>query len=206
MTSVIDSFACFATPPMRALNSTKYGSAALEFCATSFTALPIANMFSFMERSLSPNISASLPIFLIASCPKSSPRATSIILAASTNSRTSFFIVIPRRPASPASSFKRSRAVRVSIFLNSSFKSATCSLVMPVYLRTWLSASCICANSSTHLRAVKVIPVNEAITLAPMAPYLLNPSVNFDKENLVDSAVPFSSFILWLTSSSCALY
>ena len=147
-----------------------------------------------MERSLSPNISANLPIFLIASCPRSSPSATSIILAASTNSKTSFFAVIPSRPASPASSFNRSRAVRVSIFLNSSFKPATCSLVIPVYLRTWLSASCICANSSTHLRTVKVTPVNEAITLAPMAAYLLNPLENFDRDISVESICPLNIF------------
>ena len=154
---------------MRAVNCTRYGSLALVLCATWFTAEPMASIFSFRLRDSSPNIWLSLPIWLTASSPRSSPNATLIWFAASTNSRTSCTPVMPSLPASPANWFSSSRGVRVSIALNSSFSCFTSSAVMPVYLMTWLSASSIWAYSSTHLRMVSVMPVSVARALAPMA-------------------------------------
>ena len=123
-----DMLAWFPTPAKRAVKSTKYGSAALEFWATSLTALPTDNMAFF-----SPIWSASPNIWL--------PNEIRMISPASANSNRSFFEVIPKRPASAARLFNSVLAVRVSIFWNSSFSSFTCSLVIPVYLRTSASAS-----------------------------------------------------------------
>ena len=138
--------ACFPVPDTRAVKSTRYDSAALLFWATSLMALPVASIAPRNPSVLSsPNICASLPIFLTASSPRSSPNATLILSAASTKSRISCFPCIPRRPASCASSFNRSRGVRVSIFLRSSFRSFTASSVIPVYFFTPAIASEICA-------------------------------------------------------------
>ena len=128
------------------------------------------------------------------------------MLAASTNSLTPSLVEIPSLPASPANSFRRVRAVRVSICLNSSFSSFTSCLVSPVYLMTCDWASSISAYSLTQLRMVSVMPVRPAIALAAMAPYLLKPSVNFDRLNRVSLAVPRSSLIRLFTSLSCSEY
>ena len=164
-------------------------------------ALPVANIAprnpSFWS---SPNICANLPMFFTASSPKSSPSATLILSAASTNSNTSFFPVIPKRPASPARAFSFSRAVRVSISLNSSFSPLTSSRVIPVYLITCASASSISAYSSTHLRAVKATPVRAPTTPAPIAAYLLTPSAILEREKRVSRACTSTSLIRCLVS------
>ena len=92
---------------------------------------------------------ASLPTFLTAPSPRSSPRATLILSAASTNSSIWSFAVMPSLPASPASAFSCSRLVRVSIFFRLSLSASTSSLERPVYLRTCAIASSIWANSLT---------------------------------------------------------
>ena len=115
-------------------------------------------------------------MFFTASSPRSSPRATLILSAASTNCCTISDEAIPSLPASPASALSFSRGVRVSIRLNSSFIASTSSLVCPVYFLTSVIASSILAKSDTHLRIVIDMPVIEAIAAIATPCTLLNQS------------------------------
>ena len=130
-------FAWLATPERSAVKSTIYPAFAEELCARSLTAEPVASMAPRKpKRSLSPNMVASFPILSTAPCPRSSPSATFILSAASTNSSIFSLLCMPKRPAASASWFSSVREVRVSSFLKSSFISSTCPMVCPVYFVT----------------------------------------------------------------------
>ena len=130
MISACDIFACLATPARSAVKSTIYPALAEELCASSLTAEPVASMAPRSPFVLfSPKTCANLPILSTAPCPRSSPSATPILSAASTNSSMLSFAVMPSRPAAPASWLSSSLDVRVFIFLKSSFISSTCAIV-----------------------------------------------------------------------------
>ena len=118
--------------------------------------------FSVPRRFSSPKIVVSFESVKVASSPSSSS-ATFILSAALTKPRTSSLDCFPSFPASSASTFSCSRAVRVSIFLNSSFKSSTCSSVIPVNLRTLAISASMSANALTAERPAIIRPVMAAI-------------------------------------------
>ena len=113
-------------------------------------------------RSSSPKAMASFPIWSTAPSPRSSPKATPILSAASTNSSMLWVLVMPSLPAAPARAFSSSRLVRVSIRLKSSFMRRTSSSVCPVYFLVLAMASSISAKSCTVLRMVSDMPVSDA--------------------------------------------
>ena len=99
----------------------------------------------------------------VAPSPRSSS-ATLIWSAARTKPSTSSSDDLPSRPASCASLFSSSRLVRVSIFLNDSFRLSTWSFVIPVYFCTFVISWAMAANASTELP----MPLTNRVT-APMA-------------------------------------
>ena len=138
--------ACLPTPATRAVNSSRYPAPAEEFCESSLITEAVASIAPLRPRRWSSSKSmASLPTFLTAPSPRSSPRATLILSAASTKSSICFLEVIPSLPASPASALSCSREVRVSIFLRLSLRSSIASAESPVYLRTCAFASSMSA-------------------------------------------------------------
>ena len=148
----------------------------------------------------SPNIWASLPIWETALSPRSSPRATLILSAPSTNSSTAAVDVMPSLPASSASWLSFWRGVRVSIFLKSSFIRSTSSAACPVYLRTLVISSSILAYSSTHFLTVKVIP--EMAATAPRARPCMR--LNQSAERLIqDSCATPSALTACSSAFSC---
>ena len=80
----------------------------------------------------------------------------------------SSFDDFPSLPASSARIFSCSRLVRVSIFFSSTFKSATCSAVIPVNLRTLAISASISAKALTAERPAIIKPV-----MAAMAPIIV---------------------------------
>ena len=190
---------CFATPATRAVKSTKYPALAEEFCASSLRAEPVASIAALSPiLSSSPNAMASLPIWSTAPCPRSSPRATLILSAASTNSSMELLDVIPSRPAAPANSLSCSREVLVSIFLKSSFMDFTSSFVWPVYFITFVMASSISAKSLTHFLIVIVNPEKEAIICVKAPQFLLSIFMNLDH-------LPVTASCSLPTAASCVL-
>ena len=160
--------AWMATPDNSLVKSTIYPALADDDCARSFTAEPVASIAPRSPSlSSSPNICASLPILSTAPSPRSSPRATPILSAASTNSSISFVADMPSLPAAPASSFSCSREVRVSMFLKSSFIFRTSSSACPVYFCTFAIASSMSAYAFVASRILKeravMLPIIPAI-------------------------------------------
>ena len=175
-------------------------------------------------RWSSPNAIASFPIWSTALSPRSSPNATLILSAASTNSSMPSLEVIPKRPAAPASSLSCSRDERVSIFLKSSFSSRTCSSVCPVYFRVFAMTSSMEAKASEHMRTVCVSPVSAAQPCTTAPQFLFSPSMNPLTSPLrcsgalswsLTSAICFfnrldfsasssNAFVPWLVSRSCS--
>ena len=124
------------TPAIRLAKLARYGADAVQFCESSLMTEPTdSSAFSVPNRSSSPKMLVSLESVSVAPSPSSSS-ATLIWSAAFTNPMISSFDCLPSLPASSARMFSCSRLERVSIFLNSSFRSSTCSLAMPVNLRT----------------------------------------------------------------------
>ena len=155
--------ACAPTPAIRLAKLAKYGAEAVQFWESSLITEPTdSKAFSVPSRSSSPKMVVSFERVSVAPSP-SSFSATLIWSAARTKPRISSFDCFPNFPASSASTFSCSRAVRVSIFLNSSFKSSTCSLVMPVNLRTLAISASMSANALTADRPAIIKPVTAAI-------------------------------------------
>ena len=135
----------------------------MQFCESSLMTEPTdSRAFSVPKRSSSPNMVVNLESVSVASSPSSS-RATLIWSAAFTKPIMSSFDCLPSFPACSANIFNCSRPERVSIFLNSSFKSATCSLVIPVNLRTLAISASISAKALTAERPAIIRPVTAAI-------------------------------------------
>ena len=156
---------------------------------------------------------ASLPTFLTAPSPRSSPRATLILSAASTNSKILSVAVIPSLPASPANSFRRSREVRVSMARSDSLSSSTASAESPVYLRTCACASSMVAKSFTTSWSVsRTLPkTSEKVSMFSMSPnHLLPQSASLSlKERLSLAAISSftsrrASFVLRMASVSAS--
>ena len=134
----------------------------MQFCESSLMTEPTARRaFSVPMRSSSPKMLVSLLNVKVAPSPKSSS-ATLIWSAARTKPRTSSCEVLPSLPASCASLFKSSRAVRVSIFLNSSLSSSTPEADSPVNLRTFAISWSISAKAFTAERPAMTRPVTAA--------------------------------------------
>ena len=151
------------TPAIRFAKLAKYGADAVQFCESSLMTEPTdSSAFSVPSRSSSPNIVVNFDSVRVAPSPSSS-RATFIWSAARTKPKISSFDCLPSLPASSASTFSCSRAVRVSIFLNSSFRSSTCSLLIPVNLRTLAISASMSANALTAERPAIISPVTAAI-------------------------------------------
>ena len=151
------------TPAIRLAKLARYGAAAVQFWDNSLMTEPTDNSaFSVPRRSSSPKILVNLLNVSVAPSPNSSS-ATLIWSAARTKPKTSSLDCFPSLPASSASTFSCSRAVRVSIFLNSSFRSFTCSSVIPVNLRTLAISASMSANALTAERPAIIKPVMAAI-------------------------------------------
>ena len=134
----------------------------MQFCESSLMTEPTdSRAFSVPKRSSSPKMVVSLLSVSVAPSPSSS-RATFIWSAAFTKPIISSFDCFPSLPASSASTFSCSRLERVSIFLNSSFKSSTCSAVMPVNLRTLAISASMSAKALTAERPAIIRPVTAA--------------------------------------------
>ena len=154
--------ACAPTPAIRFAKLARYGAAAVQFCESSLMTEPTdSRAFSVPSLSSSPKMLVSLLKVSVAPSPNSSS-ATLIWSAARTKPRISSFDCLPSLPASSARMFICSRGVRVSIFINSSFRSSTCSLVIPVNLRTLAISASMSANALTAVLPAITRPVMAA--------------------------------------------
>ena len=155
--------ACAPTPAIRLAKLARYGADAVQFWESSLITEPTeSSAFSVPSRFSSPKMLVSLESVSVAPSPSSSS-ATFIWSAAWTKPRTSSLDFFPSLPASSANMFSCSRPVLVSIFLNSSFKSATCSSVIPVNLRTLAISASMSAKALTAERPAMIRPVMAAI-------------------------------------------
>ena len=202
-------FACAPTPAIRFAKLARYGAAAVQFCDNSLMTEPTARRdLSVPRRSSSPKIEVSLESVKVAPSPRSSS-ATLIWSAALTNPSTSSFDVFPRRPASSASRFKSSLEVLVSIFFSSSFKSSTCSAVIPVNLRTLAISASMSAYAFTADLPAMTSPVTAAA--APMIVVCQSLSMRLNlcqrpSESRISSLTRESSAFTFLIASTCRFH
>ena len=213
MISVCEILAFTAMPAMAEVNSVMKPVLADELAPRTLMAEPVASMAPLSPLFLSsPNTMVSLPIWSMAPSPRSSPRATLILSAASTKPSMSRRAVMPSRPAAPASALSSSRGVRVVMRLKVSFISSTSRLVCPVYFITSVIASSILANDWTYWSAhwtMRSLMARALVMAKPMAfifPRNESHPLVFIKESSVSLAIDLSSFIRSLTASSSALY
>jgi len=104
---------------------------------------------------------------LIASSPKSSPRATLILFPASTNANTLSLPLIPILPAATASLFSSSTEVRVSIRLISFESSASSCPAIPVVF----SISESWSERATFISYIFLIPATSSLNPAYTSTY-----------------------------------
>ena len=174
---------------------------------------PVASIAPFSPFVLSsPNTIVSLPIWSMAPSPRSSPRATLILSAASTKPSISFLPWIPKRPAAPASAFSSSRGVRVVICLKVSFISSTSAFVWPVYFITSVIASSILAKLWTYWSAHATIRslMAKALVMAKPIIFILPRKdfqpLFFSNASLVPLISSFVFLICSVTDRSSAVY